>query len=198
MNDSRIEHCTLKILTMQHGEVNLSAAVALFHRWIQEDVRPELLIDVVDYLHVVDGPGVILVGHEADYSLDVSNGRLGLQYSRKAPLGVDLPKQLRQAYASALRAAARFEAEPEFVGKLAFDAGAIDLIINDRLLAPNTAATLEVVGPVAKGFFREWLGVEITAKLLSDDPRERFGLSLRAATPIPVREALHRLNEDAS
>lgn len=198
MLNSRIEHCNLKILAMQHEDVDLAAAVTVFHRWIQDEACPELLIDVAEYLHVRDGPGVILIGHEANYSLDLTNGRLGMLYSRKAPLGGGFPQHLGQAYASTLRAAARFETEPEFAGKLVFDAGAIDLIINDRLLAPNTAATLDVLRPVAEHFFNDWLGVEIKAELLSSDPKDRFGLCLRAASPVSVGHALSRRKEDAS
>ena len=55
----------------------------MFHDWIQNQRLDELLIDVVDYRHVHDGPGVILIAHDAHYAFDTSEGRLGLLYSRR-------------------------------------------------------------------------------------------------------------------
>ena len=42
----------------------------------------KLLLDVADYKHVQEGPGIVLIGHEADYSLDLGGGRAGLVYDR--------------------------------------------------------------------------------------------------------------------
>ncbi len=42
-----------------------------------------MLIDVADYKHVQDGPGILIIGHEGDYALDQENGRSGLLYTRK-------------------------------------------------------------------------------------------------------------------
>ena len=50
---------------------------AVFHQWIRDSVCPEMLIDVADYRHVPAGPGVMLIGHEANYSLDNRENRLG-------------------------------------------------------------------------------------------------------------------------
>src|SRR5947207_3342533 len=58
-------------------------ALLVFHRWIQTQRLDELLIDVTDYSHVHHGPGVILIGHGADYALDEEEGRLGLKYTLK-------------------------------------------------------------------------------------------------------------------
>jgi hypothetical protein len=84
------------------------------------------------------GPGVILIGLEANYSLDNRANRLGLLYNRKAAIeGSDCDK-IAQALRAALNACRRLEGEPEFQGKLIFDTGEIEILINDRMLAPNT------------------------------------------------------------
>ena len=60
--------------------------VPIFHAWIQQQAIPEhLLIDVADYQHVYGGPGTVLVAHEANFSMDREEGRLGLMYTRKQP-----------------------------------------------------------------------------------------------------------------
>ena len=58
----------------------------MFHSWIQEQVGEGLLLDVADYRHVHEGPGVILIGYEGNYSVDNTDNRLGVRYNRKAAL----------------------------------------------------------------------------------------------------------------
>src|SRR5882724_7078916 len=108
-----IQHVRVKIFARQPAPADLGAAIPVFHRWIQDRVCPEMLIDVADYRHVPNGPGVMLIGHEANYSLDQTKGRLGLLYSRKQA-GGDARQNLQQAYTAAGAACRRLEAEPEF------------------------------------------------------------------------------------
>ena len=82
----RVQHVNVKIFARE-AAINLADATPVFHRWIQERVCEEVLIDVADYRHVPDGPGVLLIAHEANYSLDMAEGRLGLLYNRKAAVG---------------------------------------------------------------------------------------------------------------
>ncbi len=54
-------------------------------------------------------PGLMLIGHEADYSLDQTDGVLGLRYNRKAPLAGTNLDRLIQATRAALVAAQRWK-----------------------------------------------------------------------------------------
>src|SRR5437762_11882508 len=114
-----IQHVRVKIFASE-AAVDLGDAIPVFHRWIQDRVCPEMLIDVADYRHVPRGPGVLLIGHEANYSLDNAKGRLGLLYSRKQA-GGSAQENLSQAWDSAVAACRLLEQEPEVAGKLAFD-----------------------------------------------------------------------------
>src|SRR5438034_10964071 len=145
-----IQHVRVKIFASE-AAVDLGDAIPVFHRWIQDRVCPEMLIDVADYRHVPNGPGVMLIGHEANYSLDTAKGRLGLLYSRKQPGGA-AQENLRQAFDAAVAACRRLEAEPEFAGKLKFDIGDCEISINDRLLAPNAENTWLAVRPEIERF----------------------------------------------
>ena len=58
-------------------------AFRIFSQWIPE-TKDEVLIDVADYQHVPQGPKTVLVGHEANYTLDNTDGRYGLLYGQKA------------------------------------------------------------------------------------------------------------------
>src|SRR5579872_3187609 len=140
-----IQHVRVKVFAGEPAAIDLGDAIPIFHRWIQERVCPEMLIDVADYRHVPNGPGVMLIGHEANYSLDMTKGRLGLLYSRKQP-GGGAQENLSQAYDAAMAACARLEQEPAFAGKLKFGAEC-EFSINDRLLAPNRDDTFAALKP---------------------------------------------------
>jgi len=76
---------------LKPGEV-----VPVFHNFIQTHGVPDhLLIDVADYEHVPNGPGTVLVSHEANIHLDLADGRPGLLYVRKQPLKGDMRERIR-------------------------------------------------------------------------------------------------------
>lgn len=176
-----MQHVNVKIFAVR-SDIDLVDAIPVFHRWIQDKVAPELLIDVADYKHVPDGPGIMLIGHEADYSLDESGGRLGLLYNRKASVEGDSQAALRQALDSALTATRRLESEPEFAGKLRFDQGDVEVVINDRLIAPNTDATWEALRPELECFFSSIYGQDNFAIERRGEPRDRLTAGVKRRT----------------
>jgi hypothetical protein len=163
-----MQHLNIKLFVEDSSEIKLADAIAVFHRWIQTNAVPGLLIDVADYSHVVNGPGVVLIGHEAYYSLDQGKGRLGFLYQRKARAeGTDV-ENLRAAFGIARAAAALLEQEPEFAGKLRFRQDRLAITLNDRLLYPHTKETWEAVEPALRAVLDGYTLVP------NEDPRERF------------------------
>src|SRR5215216_4967920 len=132
-----LQHINIKFYLENPEAVNLADYAAVFNTWIQKQRLEELLIDVADYLHVHHGPGIMLIGHEADYSLDNRAGRLGLLYNRKEPLDGSTQDKLNQAARAALTAATILEKE----NGLKFNGQEAQIVINDRLIAPNTIET---------------------------------------------------------
>jgi hypothetical protein len=148
-----VQHVNLKIFVRDAAAIELADAVPVFHRWIKDNRCPELLIDVADYRHVTAGPGVMLIGYEANYSLDNRENRLGLLYNRRTALEGTFQSRLAQAHGAALEACERLEQEAPFLGKLEFDRDTLEIFVNDRLLAPNTNETWEAVRPELEKFF---------------------------------------------
>jgi hypothetical protein len=153
MDPHRVQHINVKVFAEDGQTIDLADAVPVFHRWIRDRVRPDLLIDVADYRHVTSGPGVLLIGHEANYSLDNRENRLGLLYNRKARDGGTLQSRLQHAYVAVMHACNLLEREDCFRGKLRFARGQLEVFVNDRLLAPNTPETLSVLRPEMEKFF---------------------------------------------
>ena len=121
---------------------DLAALVPVFQRWIQEHTVEGLLIDVADYKHVYQGPGVLLIGHEADYSFDLRGGRPGLLYTRKRDVQDTLVDNLTIALRLARDACQHLEAEPTLNGlRFAYDEA--EILFLDRLATPNTSQMFE-------------------------------------------------------
>lgn len=133
-----MDHFQVKLFGRASAGFDLGLAIPVFHRWIQNRVLAELLIDVADYRHVPGGPGVLLVAHDAHYGLEHSGA---LVYTRRTPLSGAVPEKIRAALEAAASAAARLQAEPEFAQTLAFERRHCRISVNDRLLAPNTPET---------------------------------------------------------
>jgi hypothetical protein len=185
-----LQHINVKLLVKDPDRVNVDAVVPVFHSWIQGQVCDELLLDVADYSHVPDGPGIVLIGHEADYALDNTNSQLGVRYSRKAPMPGDNSERLQQAVRSALLALQRLDEDL----KLNFNGRDIELAVNDRLLAPNNAETRSSVEPEFNRLFAALFGGEGYTLTYPSDPRSLFRVAARASREFSVSELLQNLN----
>ena len=176
-----LQRVAMKIFLTDDSRLDPRDVVPVFHRWIQTHAVDGLLIDVADYTHMTSGPSVLLVAHEGHYALDLTGGRLGLQYARRVPLAEALPARLRRL-ATTLGAAGRLlETDTTLAGTVSFAGNEIECLANDRLLAPNQPETLAAFRPALDTLLStlapsgEWT-VTRTA-----DTRERFGVL--ASTP---------------
>ena len=189
----------VKLFLDDPAAVDESAFVPVFHSFIQTHAIPDhLLIDVADYQHVPDGPGVVLVSHEANFYMDHNVGRrLGLMYQRKQPYpGADTFRdRLALTFAAALRTAVRLEDEPAFDGRLKFRADHAVFRINDRLLAPNTRQTFEQVAPDLRRFALDAYGPSAGDIALDHKPSPLtlFEVGIKASRPVDVRALLDRV-----
>ena len=169
--------------------------VPVFHRWIQTRAVPDhQLIDVADYAHVKDGPGTVLVSHEANIHADLGDGRLGLLYFRKQPLtGSTFPERLRQTFAYALAACEKLEDEESLRGRLRFRTDQAAFRIYDRLHAPNTSETFSAIRPDLQQFLNG-LYKSDPIQLDSQPHLERvFEVSIRAGQSVPISTLLERV-----
>jgi hypothetical protein len=182
----------VKLYVDQPHGFRLEPFVPIFQRWIRRRALDELLIDVVDYGHVHQGPGVLLVGHGSDYYLDLGEGRPGLLYSRKRDAQPP-QERLRDAFRRALAACHLLELEPELAGKVRFATNEFLFRINDRLRAPNTAGFFARVRPELDTFARRLFeGIDISLAAEAGE-RELFSVRLRAAGAPSLAALLDRL-----
>lgn len=173
--------------------------VPVFHSWIQNHAVPgHTLIDVADYSHVQNGPGTVLVAHEANFYLDKLDGFLGFTYSRKQPAPGDFGDRLRQAFAAAIDGCLRLEDDARFEGRMKFRTDEILVQLNDRLLGPNTPETFAAVKPELEKLAAElWPGANVDIEYI---PAEQtlFEVRLRADQSPYLPQLRNRLPEPAT
>ena len=194
----------LKLFLDDASDVELEALIPVFHRWIQAQNLDDTLIDVADYRHVPNGPGVILMAHDAQYAMDTSDGRVGLLYSRRRETHAShqnirsMTQRLRSVVRSALTTCQRLEAESELPQPLRFRGNELLLRLNDRLAAPNTAQTYdelrECLDPVLAQLYP---GAPPQVDRV-EDPATCLSLSIKADDAADVEALLSRLEPSAA
>jgi hypothetical protein len=189
----QLQHVNVKLLVRNPEDADLEPLIPVFHSWIESQNGDELLIDVADYTHVPAGPGIVLIGHEGNYSVDNARNRLGVRYNRKAVLDGSNQDRLIQATRAALTACRRLEAEPRLGGRFRFNGQDIEIFINDRLAAPNSAATREAFDADFQLFSRKLFRGNDYSISYGTDPRSLFTTFVKASRPTPVAELLEAL-----
>jgi hypothetical protein len=172
----------------------LEPLISIFHGWIRDRAHRlcgKLLIDVADYRHVKDGPGVVLIGHEAHWSVGGLGGDgLGLIYGRKRDAAGELPGKLAEAFHDALTAATRLEQEPS--SGLSFEGARARVVFMSRIHATNDAASFAAARPELEAVARRLWG-SATLRHVADDPRTPLTVDVEG-TAIAPRDLLARLS----
>src|SRR5580704_5813420 len=190
----QMQNVNVKLLLRNPGEVDLEPLIPVFHDWIRDQVGEGLLLDVADYRHVDAGPGVVLIGHEGNYSVDNTDNRLGVRYNRKAALDGSNQDRLKQAARAALKACERLETEPSLNGKFRFNGQDIEIFINDRLVAPNNGATRQEFDEDFQLFSRKLFRGKEYSISYGTDPRSLFTAFVKTAQPLSATELLEALS----
>jgi hypothetical protein len=110
--------------------------VPTLHSWIKDRVLDEQLLDVANYSHVHQGPGVVLVGFASDYSIDLGEGRPGLRYLRKREAPAE-DARILDAFRRALNACRLLESDP-YLLDVHFKTDEVLFRAVDRLRIPST------------------------------------------------------------
>ncbi|MCE9599577.1 MAG: hypothetical protein K8S54_16585 [Spirochaetia bacterium] len=174
-----LEHLNVKIFVKNPESIGDGTEfVNMFHEWIQGGVCSELMLDVADYSHVPAGPGVMLIGHDANYSIDFGDeNRPGLLFNRKDKLTGDNVSRIKHVLGQAVLACDRIQKHKNH-SKVVFDPTTVIFTVNDRMLAPNSQATFEATKADFQAALANLPGLELS--LLSTEPRERFAVKATA------------------
>ena len=183
----------LQVKFCARDEISDVALVPVFHEWIKRRVvSDELLIDVADYSHVPDGPGVMIIGHHANYAVDRDDARQGFTYSRKRLAEGDFAARVQDTFRRALSSCVRLEGQDGLAAR--FGTGEVVFRIQDRLLAPNDAATVEAVRPALEATLAKlYPGQQATIESIGE-PREPLTLRITVDSDATAADLLARLD----
>jgi hypothetical protein len=193
----------LKLFLDDASQVDLEAFIPVFHRWIQAQELEDTLIDVADYRHVPNGPGVILVAHDAQYAMDTADGRVGLLYSRRRETHAShqdirsMTQRLRSVVRSALTTCQRLEAESTLPQPLHFRGNEMLLRCNDRLTAPNTAQTYDELRECLEPLLAQLYPGALPQMERVGDPSSLLSLSIKSDDVPGVETLMSRLATSA-
>lgn len=182
-------------------DVPSSDLILFFHRLIQAGglsssaagAPPwETIIDVADYSHVPDGPGVMLICHEAHYSTDHEAGRFGLRCATKRGASGGARERIQRVIGKILRLAAEMVGHEVLGGRVRFNTSSAVLRIEDRLLAPNDEATFSAVAPVLAEVISDVWGAP-PVLVRAGSPKECFQIEISTPVRPPVADLLRRM-----
>lgn len=165
--------------------------LSVFGRWRLEEGQE--ILDLADYSHVPDGPGVVLIGHLWHFGIDWGYGRPGLYYASRRNLTGPLDQRLGQALTGLLEKSIRLLAEDDMQPALPPRCGDLQIQINDRLRHPNDAASEAEFRPAVEALVARIYGGQ--AKIEPEtDPGERLGWRVQATTaPASLEDLLATL-----
>jgi len=183
----------VKFFAEKGTELPLRDFIPVFHRWIQQDKLEGMLVDVAEYTHVHQGPGVLLIAHEANYSVDETDGKRGFLYAQKRTPEKKAEEHLKTAFRRALQSASWLEKESEFAGKLKFSAGHFFVSVNDRASAPPGAASQAELEKQLKPFLDSLYGAGAYSLSPEKDAKKLVGFEVKANKSVAVDELIGKL-----
>ena len=187
-----LQKINVKVFTAEPNKVPLADFIDIFHGWIQ--ATDGVYHDVADYSHMQAGPGIVLVANDANVGIDETGNRRGLLYSQKSKLGGSNVEKLSTVLRSALENCQRLEEEPALDGKLRFAGNEVEIVVNDRLVAPNTEETFDEIRPDIDFLARRlYATTNFTLVRNQEDPRVRLNGTLSTPLPFETKTLLKNL-----
>ena len=186
-----LQKINVKFFVGDSSGVSLTVFINIFHSWIRASDGD--YYDLADYSHMHAGPGILLIAHEANISIDNTGSRLGLLYNQKQPLQGSNREKLHSTFRSALDYCRRIEGEPSLQGKFKFRGDEALILINDRLHAPNTERTFRALEPDLEDLARALYGGADFTLRRNTDPKQRFTVQIKTRSAFEIEALLKNL-----
>lgn len=164
-----------------------ASLIPILHDWIRLKSLPGTLLDVADYRHVPDGPGIMLITYETNYALDEGDGHLGLYAQRKVGGEGSAADRITDLVRSTAKFGDLLEQDARLQGQLQFQGNEFLFIANDRLQAPNTEAGFETLKPTLETVTGQlYPGQAVQLSKLDNNPRERLTVKVQVEPKVSI------------
>ena len=183
MNNSEapsLDRIDLKLFLEDPEAVDWEACIETFTQWMKDD--PDEWLDIADYTHMPEGPGVLVVGPEKHVSIDERKGKAGVLYSRREPFSGSNVERLRKLTSETLRFVQRLH-DAEIGVRARTDA--FEYIVNDRLGFPNDQETADALQSDLEQALEAVEGLSFQR---DESPSERLNLTALTAQPVSIDE----------
>ncbi len=189
-----IERFALKFFARPGAEIDDAIFIDIFHEWIRLRRLSGVLLDVADYRHVPEGPGIMLITHEINFSMDYAGGRFGLFAQRKRGGGLTHQARLLDLVRATAEFGALLEADSRVAGRLSLEAGAFHYLSNDRLALPNSEAGFTAVQPdLVAAAGHVYADQTTTITRIENDPRDRLTILVDSGQSLEMQALLDRV-----
>lgn len=182
-----LERFAIKFFTRSEADVDEASLIDIFHDWIRLKRLNHVMLDVADYRHVPNGPGVMLVTHEVNYAMDRENGEFGLYAQRKRGDEATTQEKLLGLVKSTAQFGSLLESDSRIGGKLKLEGGKFHYIANDRLNAPNTEEAFNTIKPELEAIATQiYPGKSVSVSRLNNDPGARLTAVIEVNEPVEI------------
>lgn len=178
-----IERFCIKFFARPGTDIDDTIFIDIFHEWIRYKQLDGILLDVADYRHAPQGPGIMLITHEINFAMDYGDGRFGLFAQRKQGQADNHRDRILELVRATAAFGALLETDPRVAGKLRLEGGTFQYMANDRLLVPNTAAAFAELRPDLEAAAAIiYPGEEVSITRQENDPRDRLTAVIEAGS----------------
>lgn len=187
-----LQRITVKVLAETADDFDILESVPVFHQWIKDGTVGDLLLDVADYAHVPEGPGIMLLADEGHYGLDNLDSELGMRYARKRHLDGTVGDRIQKALHVTLVACQQLE--KDLPGRIFFPGKSLTIAFDDRLAVPNSsegeAVVLDDLKSVVGQLYPDG-GVSVTC-ISGDEPRNALTFAVQVEGDVSLDELVKR------
>ena len=178
----------IKLFFNTNGSFNSKDFIPVFHNWIQDKIVDDhLLIDVADYSHIPDGPGVMLISHEGNFSLDQESYQPGIMYMRKTKIAGGFKERFNTVLSTVIKAANHLS-DININQHVDFKPNLFRFIANDRLYAENTVDNQDLYKQkIQKALDGKYPGRQLEFGDFSDK-NERLAFTVNFSNDIDILE----------
>ena len=182
-----LERFCLKFFARTGAEIDDAVFIDIFHEWIRLKKLGGILLDVADYRHVPNGPGIMLITHEINFAMDYGGGRFGLYAQRKLGQSQNQVERILELGRATAAFGALLESDSRLAGGLKLEAGNFHFISNDRLLAPNKPDTFDDLKPDLEAAAAiVYSGQPVSVTRLDNDPRDRLTIAVDSGESVNI------------
>ncbi len=193
MSPKALEKINVKLFADVPHEFDYDVLLTIFGRWRLE--TGEEIMDLADYAHVDHGPNCLLVSHKWHFGIDLGDGKPSFFISVRKGLTGTPADRISQALQLLLEKTARLLGEAECPKSLHARCGELEIVLNDRLIAPNVEGTASSWRPALDSVLLKLYGASGAVVEAEKDKTRRVGWKIRsgAGAALTPAELLSRL-----